>query len=188
VWRVTVSGALLRHPVAAKKILTHHGATSQVRIRPAIETDIPQILALIQSLTAEQPHNGLSGMTGGLFREQAFRRTPPAFSCLVAEADESDIVGFASYWVIPGGTLATPVMRVMTMFVARASRRRRVGQALIHALATEAIPLGCRTIAWPVAESAPTAKRFAAHCGAQLDPTGTDYQLSARTIDALALR
>lgn len=88
-----------------------------MRIRAAIEDDVPQLLGLIRDLTAVDPHNGLSRMTADLLRAQAFRRQPPALCYVVAEAVCGRLTGFLSYWII-GPTADGHAMRILAMFVA----------------------------------------------------------------------
>jgi GNAT superfamily N-acetyltransferase len=159
-----------------------------MRIRPALEDDVPHLLSLIQAFSAEEPHNGLSTMTAGLLREQAFRRTPPAFSCVVADDDQGTLVGFACCWVIPSDTNSKPTVRVMGLFVPPAMRRQRIGVRLMHAVAAEAIRRGCGTVAWRTADSKLDVQHFATCLGARADPTGREYRLSAEAIQALAAR
>jgi hypothetical protein len=156
-----------------------------VHIRPAIETDVPQLSLLIQALTDSAPHHGLSQMTAALLRLQAFRRTPPALFLIVAEDDAGALVGFGSYWII-GDARSSRTMRVMTMCVAAPARRRRIGEALAGALAARALQLECDTMAWRLADATGDGRFFSAYLGAGLNPDADDYVLGAEQMWRLA--
>ena len=156
-----------------------------MHIRPAIETDVPQLSLLIQALTNGTPHHGLSQMTAALLRFQVFGRTPPALFLIVAEDDAGALVGFGSYWII-GDARSSRTMRVMTMFVAPPARRRRVGEALAGALAARALQLECDTMAWRLADATGDGRFFSAYLGAGLNPNADDYVLGAEQMWRLA--
>ncbi len=156
-----------------------------MHIRPAIETDVPQLSLLIRALTDSTPHHGLSQMTGALLRLQAFRRTPPALFLIVAEDEGGTLVGFGGYWII-GDARASRTMRIMTMFVAPQARRRRIGEALAGALAARAIQLECDTMAWRLADATGAGRFFSAYLGAGLNPNADDYVLGAEQMWRLA--
>jgi predicted N-acetyltransferase YhbS len=158
---------------------------TRVRIRPAIETDVPQVSHLIDALSKSMPHHGLVQMTEPLLRLQAFGRTPAAVFLLVAEDDAGTLVGFGSYWIIRVGR-SSRRMRVMTMFVAPHARRRHVGEALAGALAARALQLGCDAMAWSLADATGDGRFFSAFLGAGLNPNADDYVLGAEQMWRLA--
>jgi GNAT superfamily N-acetyltransferase len=156
-----------------------------VHIRPAIETDVSQLSLLIQALTDNTPHHGLSRTTGALLRLQAFQRTPPALFLIVAEDDAGALAGFGGYW-ITGDARSSRTMRVMTMFVAPHARRRRIGEALAGALAARALHLECDTMAWRLADATGDGRFFSAYLGAGLNPNADDYVIGAEQMWRLA--
>ena len=130
------------------------------------------------------PHNGLSKMTAGLLRVQAFRRQPPALFYAVAEAEPGMLTGFLSYWLIDG-TTEGQTTRVLAMFVAPHTRRQRTGERLVRSLARAALERGCTRIRWSVADASPDAKAFSMHLGASVVDDGTDYQLTGPVLRLL---
>lgn len=157
-----------------------------MRIRSAVETDIPQLLRLIEALTADEGHAGMSTMTAPVLRHQLFRCAPPVFSCIVAEDDLAALAGFACYWTMPSGPNSAPTMRVMGLFVSPARRRLRIGERLMRAVARHAIEQACGAISWWTSASAPGSRRFSAWLGAQAESSGAEYRLSAAAAHALA--
>lgn len=159
-----------------------------MRIRRATEGDIAPLLQLIAVLNREEPNNAMSVMSAGFLRRQLFRRTPPAFSCVFAEEDDGgSLVGFAAYWATAsddGVPPTGPTMRVMAMFVAPTARSQRIADALLSAVAREALTLKCSALAWR--NWTPEAELFSARLETRVDAAGTEYRLAAEALPQLA--
>ena len=58
---------------------------TKLKIRKAIEADIPQLLPLMRELAEFEKYANAFAITERVLLEQGFRRSPPDFHCLVAE-------------------------------------------------------------------------------------------------------
>lgn len=158
-----------------------------VRIRAAVETDIPALLPLMRGLAEFEGYLDVFAVTAEVLLEQGFRRSPPDFHCLVAEDGEGEPAGMLVYYFVPFTARARPTLFVKELYVAPAARGRGVGEALMRAAAREALAAGCAQVRWQVAGWNEAGKRFYERLGAEPDPVWVDYALSHDSIRALAL-
>src|SRR5438067_851793 len=70
---------------------------TRVKIRKAIQADIPQLLSLMRELAEFEKYADAFAITEDILHEQGFRRSPPDFNCLVAEED-GKLVGLLVYY------------------------------------------------------------------------------------------
>jgi hypothetical protein len=54
-----------------------------LKIRKAVEADIPQLLPLMRELAEFEKYADAFAITEDILREQGFRRSPPDFYCLL---------------------------------------------------------------------------------------------------------
>src|SRR5207237_6460656 len=59
-----------------------------LKIRKAIESDVPQLLPLMRELAEFEDYAGAFATTEDILREQGFRRSQPDFYCLVRKKVE----------------------------------------------------------------------------------------------------
>jgi GNAT superfamily N-acetyltransferase len=104
---------------------------------------------------------------------------------LVAEKD-CGVIGMAVFYIVPFTAEAIPALFVKELFVAPAARGQRVGEALMKAVAREAVNRGCGRVRWQVADWNEAGKRFYERLGARADPTWVNYALSAEAVQTLA--
>ncbi len=157
-----------------------------MQIRRAEETDIPALLPLMRDLAEFEKYLDVFAITEDVVREQGFRRTPPDFSCLVAQGDDGELVGMAVYHLIPYTAVARPTLYVKELFVAPAARNMGIGEALMRGVARDAVRHGCGAIKWQVARWNADSMRFYERLGATQDHTWVDYALSPGAFAALA--
>ncbi len=125
-------------------------------------------------------------VTEDVLRELGFRRSPPAFHSLVAEADDGGLVGLAVYYFIPFTATARPTLFVKELYVAEAARGRGRGARLMQAVAREALRAGCDAVKWQVAPWNEDAIRFYERLGARADHEWLNFGLSEAALRALA--
>jgi len=105
---------------------------------------------------------------------------------LVAELDGS-IEGIALFYETPGSTFrARPFLYLEDLFVSEAVRSRGVGEALIAALAQEALARNAWRLEWAVLDWNERAIKFYDRLGAKQNPTWLRYGLDETAIRKLA--
>ncbi len=157
-----------------------------MRIRRAKQADIPALLPLMRALAEFEKYIDVFAVTEAVVREQGFDRSPPDFTCLVAQRDDGPLVGMVVYYLIPYTAVARPTLFVKELFVTPPARNRGVGDALMRAVARDAVAHGCGAIKWQVARWNADSMRFYERLGATRDETWVDYSLSASAFTALA--
>ena len=152
-----------------------------MRVRLAVEDDIPQLVSLIRALGDRGRATDSITMTSGLLREQSFRRSPPERSYLLAEADEA-IVGYASYSLLPGLSADGPTMFVNGVFVLPQARRHGIATDLVRGIGEIAERIGCERLRWQVDESNIEGTQLSTHLGADASRTGNEYSINVSQI------
>ena len=117
-------------------------------IRRAVANDVGTILRLIKELAAyEREPDAVVATEAGLLRDGF--GDAPLFQVLLAE-HEGRPVGFAFYFLQYSTWRGGPVLYLEDLFVEVSHRGRGLGKALMQALASEAVLLGCSRIQWAV--------------------------------------
>lgn len=164
-------------------------SSDAVHVRLAFDADVPALLPLMRGLAEFERYADTFAVTEDVLRERGFRRSPPDFYALVAEGDgdaESGLLGMAVFHLVPFTAEAVPVLFLKELFVAPGARGRRVGEALMRAVAREAVGRGCGRVRWQVADWNEDGQRFYARLGAEPDPVWVNYALSVEAVRALA--
>ena len=156
-----------------------------MRIRKAVEADVPNLLRLMRELARFERYDDAFAITEEVLREQGFRRSPPDFHCLVAE-DDHELAGFLVYYFIPFTYRAKPNLIVKELYVAEGKRSQGVGELLMKAIATEAAQAGCGVIKWWVAKWNDRGIQFYERLGAKIDPDWHEFQMSEEAFRNLA--
>src|SRR5262245_21545825 len=158
---------------------------SSVRIRSAVETDIPRLLPLMKALAEFEKYADAFVVTEEVLREQGFRRSRPDFHCLVAEKG-AQLVGLLVYYFVPFTYRAKPNIIIKELFVAEKYRSRKIGERLIRAVAQVAEKTGCGVIKWYVAKWNRRGIDFYERLGGKIDPDWHEFQLSEEAFRKLA--
>jgi peroxiredoxin/GNAT superfamily N-acetyltransferase len=148
-----------------------------MRVRLAVESDIPQLLPLMRGLAEFEQYIDKFAVTEEVLREQGFRRSPPDFWVLVAE-EQQTILGIIVYYLVRFTASAKPEMLLKEVFVAPEARGRHVGEHLLRAAARRALALDVAAVQWQVATWNTEAMRFYERLGAVQDPTWVNYGLT----------
>jgi len=156
-----------------------------MKIRKAIEADIPQLLLLMRELAEFEKYGDAFAITEEVLREQGFRRSPPDFHCLVAEED-GELTGLLVYYFVAFTYRAKPNLVVKELYVAEGYRSKGTGELLMKAVAQEAKRAGCGLIKWWVAKWNERGIEFYERLGAKIDPDWHELQMSEDAFRRLA--
>jgi GNAT superfamily N-acetyltransferase len=104
---------------------------------------------------------------------------------LVAEVD-GRIEGIALFYEGLGTFRAKPFLYLEDLVVSEGARSRRVGEALMSALAREAVSRGALRIEWAVLDWNENAMRFYDRLGAQRPHEWIKYSLEGRELEDVA--
>ena len=119
-----------------------------INIRPAVPTDIPEILAFIRELAEYEREPAAAVATHADLLRDGFGPTP-RFHCLIAEWDKRP-AGFALYFYNYSTWRGHAGIYIEDIFVRPAFRRRGIGKALLSAVASIAVAEGCPRLEWAV--------------------------------------
>ena len=156
-----------------------------MRIRKAVETDIPRLLPLMRALAVFEKYDDAFAINEEVLREQGFRRSPPDFHCLVAEENDQ-LVGLLVYYFVPFTYRAKPNLIVKELYVADAHRSKGVGELLMKAVSKEAVQANCGQIKWWVAKWNHRSIQFYERLGAKIDNDWHELQMSEEVFRKLA--
>ena len=159
---------------------------STARVRAATIDDVPALLPLMRGLAEYENYADRFAVTEEMLAEQGFRRSPPDFECLVADAGDGTLTGMLVFYLIPFTFTGRPTFYIKELFVAAAGRSGGVGKQLMRAAAALAVRRNCGQMKWQVARWNTAAARFYTNLGALSDPEWVDYVLSAPALSALA--
>jgi len=99
-----------------------------MRVREAIEADIPDLLRLMRELARFERYADAFAVTEEVLREQGFRRSPPDFYCLVAE-ENRELLGLLVYYFVPFTYRAKPNIIVKELYVGDEHRGRELANS-----------------------------------------------------------
>ena len=152
-------------------------------IRPAVATDVPQILAFIRALADYEKLAGDVTADAAQLRSTLFpgEGTPAAY-CVLAFAEGAP-AGFAIYFFNYSTFLAKPGLYLEDLFVSPEFRGRGIGKALLLHLAQLANAQGCGRMEWTVLDWNQSAIDFYEAVGAR---RMTEWQICRLTGAALA--
>jgi GNAT superfamily N-acetyltransferase len=156
-----------------------------MRIRKAVEADIPNLLPLMRELARFERYDDDFAITEEMLREQGFRRSPPDFQCFVAEENQK-LIGLLVYYFVPFTYRAKPNLIIKELYVADGRRGEGVGRLLMKAAVREAEQAGCGMIKWWVAKWNDRGIEFYEQLGARIDPDWHEFQMSEKAFRDLA--
>ena len=137
-----------------------------LRIRPATEDDVPQVLALIRALAEYERLAHEVVATEDQIRAALFSPRPLAETVL-AELDGAP-AGFALFFSTFSTFVGKPGIHLEDLFVLPPYRRRGVGRALFAHVAGLAVARGCGRFEWNVLDWNEPALSFYRERGAVL--------------------
>jgi GNAT superfamily N-acetyltransferase len=135
-----------------------------INIVPAVEADVPVILALIRALADYERLTHLVSATEADLHTWVFG--PQRIAEVVLARAGADAVGFALFFHNFSTFLGRPGLYLEDLFVVPEWRGRGVGQQLIAHLANIAVARNCGRMEWSVLEWNEPAVRFYTRIGA----------------------
>src|SRR3954453_4521056 len=132
-------------------------------IRKATEADFPAILFLIKGLAIFQ--KSLERVTNTI---EQMHEEKDLFNCFVAENENEEIVGIASYSFIYY-TWVGKSLYLDDLYVKESCRGQRIGSELLRKIFEVATAENCKRIRWQVSDWNTSAIDFYKKCGAEID-------------------
>ncbi|MBE7171042.1 MAG: GNAT family N-acetyltransferase [Williamsia sp.] len=131
----------------------------------AVEAGSEQLWTLMKDLPIFEKYIDSFAITPEIIRESGFRKTPPDFYCLVAEANDK-IAGMLVYYFLPYTAQNRPAVYMKELYVDENFRGSKIGGKLMNALRKEAEQQNCKQIKWTVASWNKSGVRFYERLGA----------------------
>ncbi len=153
-------------------------------VRPATPADVPAIHALVTAFASENDQaQWVRGSAASL--HQALFGDGARCAAFVA-ADAAGVGGVALWFLTYHFWLGQPVLYLEDLYVARSARGAGVGEALMRALAAEAVARGCAWMDWQVLTENVAAQRFYARLGAVEQSEWRLWRLEGQALTDLA--
>jgi GNAT superfamily N-acetyltransferase len=134
-----------------------------INIRKATEADFPIILLLIKELAAfEKAPEKVTNTVELMKQEKEF------FQCLVAVAENKEIVGIALYF-FAYYTWVGKSLYLDDLYVKESFRKHKVGTALLNRTFEIARSENCKRVRWQVLNWNKNAIQLYKKCGAEID-------------------
>lgn len=140
-------------------------ATAQFIIRPAVEKDLPDLLAMIRELAAFENLEDQLEVTAASLRDALFGKHPVAAALLAVE--QGITVGYAVYFFTYSTFVGKPGIFLEDVYVRPDWRRRGLGRALLEAVARIGAARGCGRYEWIALRWNQNALRFYHDLGAR---------------------
>ncbi len=153
-------------------------------IRPAVEADVPLILAFIRKLAGYERLTDEVEATEERLRQSLFRE-PRGAEVIIGEYHRTP-VAFALYFHNYSTFLGKPGIYIEDLYVDEPYRRNGFGFAMLQYIARLAKERDCGRVEWAVLDWNEPAIRFYESLGAQAMSQWTIYRLSAASFHRLA--
>ena len=154
------------------------------RIRPAVEADVPLVLALIRELAEYERLADQVTATESDLREALFGPAPSA-EAVIATVDDGP-AGFALFFHSFSTFTGRPGLYLEDLYVRPGRRGRGIGRRLLAHLARLARERGCSRFEWAVLDWNEPAIRCYRRVGAAPMDDWTVYRLTGAALDRLA--
>lgn len=157
---------------------------SNLTIRPADPSDIPQILQFVHELAVYEKEPDAVEATEADLQRALFGQNANVFG-LVAELDAKP-VGFAVYFFNFSTWLGRNGIYLEDLYVTPETRGHGVGKALLHELAKIAVARNCGRVEWSVLNWNEPAIQFYRSIGAGPQDEWTVYRLTGDALQKFA--
>jgi len=159
--------------------------TTSLRIREAVEADVPLVASLIRELAEYERLLDEVAMTEERLRDALFGRRRFA-EVAIAEDRAGEALGFALFFHNFSTFVGLPGIYLEDLFVRPPHRGSGVGRALLEHLARVAVERGCGRLEWAVLDWNEPAIGFYQRLGAQANDEWTVYRLAGDALARLA--
>ena len=157
---------------------------SNLTIRPADPSDIPQILQFVHELAVYEKEPDAVEATEADLQRALFGQNANVFG-LIAELDAKP-VGFAVYFFNFSTWLGRNGIYLEDLYVTPETRGHGVGKALLHELAKIAVARNCGRVEWSVLNWNEPAIQFYRSIGAGPQDEWTVYRLTGDALQKFA--
>ncbi|HEY6377055.1 MAG TPA: GNAT family N-acetyltransferase [Edaphobacter sp.] len=155
-----------------------------LNIRPAVPTDVSQILSFIRELAEyEREPDAVHTTEADLLRDGFGEKK--RFDCLIAEWDGAP-AGFALYFYNYSTWEGRCGIHIEDLYVSSKLRGKGIGKALLSRVAAIAVEEGCRRLQWDVLEWNTPAIDFYCQRGAQMLVDWETMRIDGEALQALA--
>ncbi len=157
---------------------------SSITLRPAVPTDVPQILAFIRELALyEREPDAVLATEADLLRD-GFGDTP-SYRCIMAEYEGSP-AGFVLYFNSYSTWRGHHGIRLEDIYVTPKLRGKGIGKALLSHLAKQCVANGWSRLQWSVLDWNTPSIEFYKSLGAVLMDEWTVCKVAGPALTALA--
>lgn len=157
------------------------------RVRPALESDVDQILRLVRDLAEYERSADQVRATAEQLRAALFGPAP-AVHALVAEDGDGRVVGFALWFLNFSTWEGVHGIYLEDLYVEPAHQGSGLGKALLTALAEIAVQRGYGRFEWWVLDWNRPSIDFYRRLGAVAMDEGTVYRLTGDALQRVAAR
>ncbi|MFS8638924.1 MAG: GNAT family N-acetyltransferase [Gemmatimonadota bacterium] len=158
--------------------------TATLRIRPAVEDDVPLVLTFIRELAEYERLRHEAVATEELIRQALFG--PRRYAEVIFAELDGQPVGFALFFHNFSTFVGRPGLYLEDLYVRPEFRGRGIGRRLLVHLAAIAKERGCGRMEWSVLDWNEPAIRFYRSLGARPMDEWTVFRLTEPEIAALA--
>ncbi len=155
-----------------------------IRLRDAVQADIPTLLALIRRLAIYERLQDRAVATPELLARHMFGEVRRAEAMLAESAGQA--VGFALWFQTFSTFRGRPTLYIEDVFVDEASRGQGIGRRLFSALARRAVTADCARMEWSVLDWNAPALGFYRSLGAEPMDEWTVQRLAGDALTRLA--
>jgi GNAT superfamily N-acetyltransferase len=163
---------------------THTAKPTAFTLRPALESDVTDLFAMIRELAEfEKLENELQVTASGL-REALFGTCPVAFAIIAITTDCA--VGYAIYYRTFSSFVGRPGIFLEDLYVRPAIRKQGIGRALLDHVADIAAESHCGRMEWNALRWNENALRFYRGVGALELNEWVLLRMDAKSLNNLA--
>jgi GNAT superfamily N-acetyltransferase len=156
-----------------------------IKIRPALPSDVVQLLAFIRALALyEREPDSVFTTEADLLRDGFGEK--PFFRCLIAEMDGRS-AGFALYFFTYSTWTGRPGIYLEDLFVSPEFRSQGLGKALLARIAAIAVETNCARFEWSVLDWNQPSIDFYQSLGAVFLDDWRKMRVSGDSLTALAV-
>jgi len=156
----------------------------QMTVRPAIQADVPVLLAFIRELAEYEKLTHEVSATEEQLRTTLFGRRPFAEALLACAQDVP--VGFALFFHTYSTFLAQPGIYLEDLYVRPAYRGHGFGKLLLTTVARLAVERGCGRYEWTVLDWNTPSIRFYESLGAEMKSDWRVMRVTGTALENMA--
>lgn len=154
-------------------------------IRPALESDVAPLLALIEELAEYERARSEVEIDEAMLSDALFGPEPSLYA-RIATGDDGEIIGMALYFRTFSTWTGRPGIYLEDLYVRPEHRGTGVGKELLVTLAKLAMKQGCRRLEWAVLDWNESAIAFYRSIGAVAMDEWTRYRLAGTALQEFA--